>query len=254
VAEKKKKKKLTGLDRLWQEWKRRHPRADRSDFTDWLNRNKKAKAAVVEGKGGFAYGGYIHRKESSLRAAGMKALERRQAGSRSGVAPRRFSKTGRLPMRVPTGPNSSVTVNVTEREYYKIIFDSARRHGIKDPLVLVAVAYEESGRDGTLPSPAELLANPGDQGRSFGWWQFFTGGGLGTGHSPQQLVNPEYASNLIARTWAQYGGRSQQGLAGLTDYFVRVGRGAGDMPALAKWTYQRFYPLARKKAKRYGLL
>lgn len=131
--------------------------------------------------------------------------------------------------------------------YIAALIQASRQYGIRDPAVLLAVAYEEAARDRVLRDPSYYLANPGDHGTSFGPWQIHQAGGLGTGISAQQLVDPTFSANLIARTWADYGGRNTTGLGGLIDYYVRVGRGSGDMRALAQWTHSTYYDYARKQ-------
>lgn len=67
----------------------------------------------------------------------------------------------------------------------------------------LAVAYGESGWN-----PYAV----GDNGMSFGIWQFYTGGGRGDGHRIEDLYNPYFTSEInlpiLYKVFQQYGGES----------------------------------------------
>lgn len=215
------KKQLTGLDRLWQEWKRRHPNANRQQFQQgFLNKNVKLRRAVVEGKGAARYGGYTFTKSGATRAPGAAASRRRSAGAASGLNPRRFSANGRL-----APPQTTYTGGTGQRQVVTAIVQAAREHGWRDPAALVAIAMEESGL---------RVDAVGDGGCSHGLFQMNRCGGAGIGHDVSSLQNPLYNARLAARGGASVGAAKLVGQAAVSTYFYGFGRGANNAAATAK--------------------
>lgn len=132
------KKPLTGVDRLWQEYKRRHPGADRDDFSTWLGRNKKATKAVVDGKGAFRYGGYVFTKTGARKSVSSGAAARRAAGEASKLNPRRYSQTGKL-----TSPTTRRLTAAQARQYERQIRSYMKARG--SPLARYASKFVEAG-------------------------------------------------------------------------------------------------------------
>lgn len=114
----------------------------------------------------------------------------------------------------------------------RIIAQEARKEGIKDPAVLIAAAMEES----SLRPGAHGDTSLGGTG-SWGLFQLYTGGGMGTGIPVSKLTNPAFNAGLIARAWAQKGGRTASGPGAILRYFQQVGRGANNQAA-----YKRALP------------
>lgn len=106
--------------------------------------------------------------------------------------PRARSYTSPTPASSQTGPNTNVRLDDEQRKMASLIFNRFKEAGFTDEQANAAIvnAYAES----RLRPEAKSPVTPKEE--SYGLFQMNTKGGLGQGHDPQKLMDPNYNITL----------------------------------------------------------
>jgi hypothetical protein len=224
------KKKLGGLDRLWQEWKKRHPMQGKAQFRDWLEARPAAKKAVLKGEGTFRYGGYTFSKDKTTMSKGPKAVARREAGMASDIHPAAFGKF--VTQYGNMDPKLAAQYEKQIREFFLARGNpkaaaQARRFVMAgaisgfDPRFLAAIAEAESSGGQAVPGNAP-----------YNWW----GWSVNTGQQYSSVSGPFANPDTAFKYYAQHFGKAYRGNDLFQDFgpYAASGEWEGNVAAALK--------------------